>query len=134
MYFTRWFRPERWEFKKENKRVRREENTLSTKKAIKKKRKKKENTLSTKKATKKKKKNFFLFLLTFLFSFINSHLSMEFRFIDVGRENIYTVRVLASSRHFKGRLSLKKTFTTSLPLPPSPSPLLSIFHIRGIMG
>ena len=42
-------------FIKENKKVRKQENTLSTKKAIKKKRKhKKENTFSTKRATKKK--------------------------------------------------------------------------------
>ena len=44
----------RWEFIKENKKVRKQENTLSTKKAMKKKRKKKENTLSIKKAMKKK--------------------------------------------------------------------------------
>ena len=64
-----------------------EENTLSTKKAIKKKREKKDNTLSTKKAT---KKNFILFLIlvlvaflmesvyffcSYLFSFLNSHSS-----------------------------------------------------------
>ena len=36
---------------------RKQENTLSTKKTIKKKEKKKENTLSTKKATKKRKEN-----------------------------------------------------------------------------
>ena len=36
--------------------------------------KKKEHTLSTKKATKKKKKKLSPFFLTFLFSFINSHL------------------------------------------------------------
>ena len=59
---------------KENKKVRKQENTLSTKKTIKKNREKKENTLSTKKATKKKKKNPLSFLLTFLFSFINYHL------------------------------------------------------------
>ena len=46
----------RWEFIKENKKVRKQENTFTTKKASKKKRKKKENTLSTKKAIKKKKK------------------------------------------------------------------------------
>ena len=45
-----------WEFIKENKKVRKQEKTLSTKKAIKKKRKKKENTLLTKKAIKKKRK------------------------------------------------------------------------------
>ena len=44
----------RWEFIKEIKKVRKQENTLSTKKVIKKKRKKKENTLSTKKVIKKK--------------------------------------------------------------------------------
>ena len=66
---------------KGNKKVRKRENSLSTKKAIKKKQKNKENTLSTKKAIKKKRKklSFFLvvfsfFFLTFLFSFINSHL------------------------------------------------------------
>ena len=42
-------------FIKENKKVRKQENTLSTKKAIKKKRKTKENTLSAKKAIKKKR-------------------------------------------------------------------------------
>ena len=46
----------RWEFIKENKEVRTQENTLSTKKAINKKEKKKENTLLAKKAIKKKKK------------------------------------------------------------------------------
>ena len=47
----------RWEFIKENKKVRKQENTLSTKKAIKKKikKEKKENMLSTKKALKKKR-------------------------------------------------------------------------------
>ena len=74
---------------KRKKKVRNQENTLSTKKTIKKKtdngqEKKKENTLSAKKATKEKRKKlsfflgrdrvFFLFFLTFLFSFINSHL------------------------------------------------------------
>ena len=73
---------QRWEFIKENKKVRKQENTLSTKKVIKKKRKKtrsqprkrsrendngpekkKEDTLSTKKATKRKRKTFFLFFL-----------------------------------------------------------------------
>ena len=58
----------------QEKKERKKENTLSTKKATKKKRKKKENTLSTKKANIKKRKTFFLFFLTFLFSFINSHL------------------------------------------------------------
>ena len=43
----------RWEFIKENKKVRKQENTLSTRKATKEKKKEK-NTLSTKKATKKK--------------------------------------------------------------------------------
>ena len=51
----------RWEFIKENKKVRKKKaNTLSTKKVIKKRKKKKENTLSTKqtkKAIKKKSKN-----------------------------------------------------------------------------
>ena len=46
-------RQERWEFIKENKTVRKQENTLSTKKVFKK--KEKENTLSTKKANKKNK-------------------------------------------------------------------------------
>ena len=54
-----------WEFIKENKKLRKQEKTLSTKKAIKKKEKndkvqkkekKKENTLSTKKVIKKKRK------------------------------------------------------------------------------
>ena len=44
-----------WEFINENKKVRKQENTLSAKKVIKKKKKKKENTLSTRKATKKKR-------------------------------------------------------------------------------
>ena len=78
---------------KENKKVRKQKNTLSAKKATKKKRKhaldqesdqekkrtndnsqekKKENTLSTKKATKKSESVFSLFFLTFLFSFKNS--------------------------------------------------------------
>ena len=48
----------RWEFIKESKKVSKQENTLSTKKAIKKKRIKEENTLSTKKAIKKKKIKF----------------------------------------------------------------------------
>ena len=43
----------RWEFIKENKKVRKQENTLSTRKVI-----KKENMLSTKKATNTKRKNF----------------------------------------------------------------------------
>ena len=72
----------RWEFIKENKKVRKQENKNSTKKAIKKKK-------STKKATKKKRKNFLIFLitflvesvfscfLTFLFSLINSNLSVR---------------------------------------------------------
>ena len=95
----------RWEFRKENKKLKKKENTLSTKTEAKKKkryRKKKEYMLSTKKPTKKttKKKVFSFFLgrflgrervffffliaflvesvfssfLTFLFSFINSHL------------------------------------------------------------
>ena len=82
----------RWEFIKENKKVRKQEKTLSTKKAIKKPRKKKERkhaldqesdqekktimvkkkrkkTLSTKKATKKKRKT--LFLLKILTSLAN---------------------------------------------------------------
>ena len=42
-----------WEFIKENKKVRKQENTLSTKR--KQKEKRKENTLSTKKAIKKKR-------------------------------------------------------------------------------
>ena len=46
---------QRWEFIKENKKVRKQENTLSTKKEVKKKKKRKKNTLSTKNATKKKK-------------------------------------------------------------------------------
>ena len=47
----------RWEFIKENKKVRKKKaNTLSTKKAIKKRRKKKENTLLIKKAIKKRRK------------------------------------------------------------------------------
>ena len=51
----------RWEFIKENNKVRKQENKNSTKKAIKKTRKKKkENKNSTKKATKKyEKKNLF---------------------------------------------------------------------------
>ena len=68
----------RWEFIEENKKVRKQENTLSTKKAIKK--KKKENTLSTKKAIKKRRENdndqekkFFLnFLVESVFSFFFS--------------------------------------------------------------
>ena len=45
-------------YKKKNKKVRKQENTLSTKKTIKKKEeKKRENALSTKRAIKKKKKN-----------------------------------------------------------------------------
>ena len=62
---------------KENKKVRKQENKNSTKKAIKKTRKKKkENTLSTQKAPKKKRKlSFFLGrVLVFLFSFINFRL------------------------------------------------------------
>ena len=44
-------------YKKKNKKVRKQENTLSTKKTIKKKEeKKRENALSTKRAIKKKKK------------------------------------------------------------------------------
>ena len=68
------------EFIKENKKVRKQENTLSTKKTTKKKKRRKT-------VTKKKRKNFIFFLivswsracflsffLTFLFSFINTHL------------------------------------------------------------
>ena len=67
---------QRWEFMKENKKVRKPENTPQ--KATKKTRKndnaqeeKKENTLSTQKATKKKKLPFFLdrFLVESVFSF-----------------------------------------------------------------
>ena len=57
---------QRWEFMKENKKVRKSENTPSAQKTTKKTRKndndqeeKKENTLSTQKATKKKKLPFF---------------------------------------------------------------------------
>ena len=57
----------------QEKKKEKKENTLSTKKAIKKKRqsetvkkKKKKNTLSTKKAAKKRRKNFLLFLVVFL--------------------------------------------------------------------
>ena len=63
-------------FIKENKKVRKQERTLSTQKAIKK--EKKENTPSTKKATKKKIKNLILFLIgswsraCFLFFFLLS--------------------------------------------------------------
>ena len=48
---------QRWEFIKENKKIRKQEKKLSTKKATKKKEKKEENTLSTKKAIKKKRRN-----------------------------------------------------------------------------
>jgi len=49
----------RWEFIKENKKVKKQENTLSTKKAIKKKKekKKKDNTLSTKKVQERTKED-----------------------------------------------------------------------------
>ena len=43
------FKNQRWEFIHENKKVKKKENPLSTKKAAKKKEKKKENTLSNKK-------------------------------------------------------------------------------------
>ena len=56
----------RWEFIKEHKKIRKQENRLSTKKAIKEK-KKKENTLLTKSHQEKKEKNFFLGRESFFF-------------------------------------------------------------------
>ena len=73
----------RWEFIKENKKVRKQENKNSNKKAIKKKNKK-ENKNSTKKATKKKEKLYFFLdhflgrVLVFLLSSLNSHLRDTF--------------------------------------------------------
>ena len=63
------FSPQRWEFIKENKKVRKQENKNLTMKAIKKTR---ENKNSTKKATKKKRKNFLFYLITFLVEFLFS--------------------------------------------------------------
>ena len=79
----------RWEFIKENKKVRKQENTLWTKKAIKIKKTIRKKTRSPpRKRPRKKEKTFlsfsfgrffgrehvfFLFFLTFLYSFINSH-------------------------------------------------------------
>ena len=61
------FSPQRWEFIKENKKVRKQENKNSTMKATKKTR---ENKNSTKKATKKKRKNFLFYLIIFLVEFL----------------------------------------------------------------
>ena len=59
----------RWEFIKENKRVRKQENTNSTKKAIKKTRKKERKHALDQESDKEKRKKF---LITFLFEFLFS--------------------------------------------------------------
>ena len=66
-----WHAVLRWEFIKENKKVRKQENTLSDKKAIKKKEKKKENMLSTKEAINKKQ-------VESVFPFFNPHFLVFF--------------------------------------------------------